>query len=169
MGLLALSAAMLLCGHEDRVWHMYTPAEFLERAQEGAILHARPEDGVCLIQVPMVPWGAYFPALRDLTRPPAQVIADQTARLDETERARCRAVARRLTPRQADVLRAFAAGQAPQEAAEALGISLKTVDTHKTAVLGECRVAWALPEDARLDYRFLRDKFGPVLDKLFSV
>jgi CRISPR-associated protein Csx14 len=169
MGLLALSAAMLLCGHDDRVWHMYTPAEFLEQARDGAIMHARPEDGVRLIQVPVVPWGAYFPALRNLTRPPAQIIAAQTAHLDEAERARCRAAVARLTRRQMDVLRTFASGLPPQEAAEALGISLKTVDSHKTAILGECRVAWSLPEDARLDYHFLHDKFGPMLDELFPV
>jgi CRISPR-associated protein Csx14 len=169
MGLLALSAAMLLCGHDDRVWHMYTPAEFLERARDGAIMHARPEDGVRLIQVPIVPWGAYFPALRDLTRPPAQIIAAQTAHLDEAERARCRAVVACLTRRQRDVLHSFASGLPPQEAAEALGISLKTVDSHKTAILGECRVAWSLPDEAWLDYHFLHDKFGPLLDELFPV
>ena len=79
MGLLTLSAAMLLCGHNDRVWHMYTPDPLLEHAQDGTILHARPEDGVHLIQVPVVPWGAYFPALRDLAQAPAQIIAAQTA------------------------------------------------------------------------------------------
>jgi CRISPR-associated protein Csx14 len=166
MGLLTLSAAMLLCGHSDRVWHMVTPAPFLERAREGAIMHASAEDGVYLIQVPVVPWGAYFPTLRDLTQPPTQVIAAQTAWLDETERARCRQVARQLTARQADVLRAFAAGHSPQEVADRLAVSLKTVDTHKTAILAECRVAWALSDDTWLDYHFLRDKFAPFLDQL---
>jgi CRISPR-associated protein Csx14 len=169
MGLLTLSAAMLLCTHDDRVWHMYTPADFLERAREGAILHPRPEDGVHLIQVPIVPWGAYFPALRNLTRPPDQVIAVQTAQWDDAERARCQAVLDRLTPRQWDVLRLLAAGCDPQAAAERLNISLKTVDTHKTAILGECRVAWSLPEDAWLDYHFLYNKFGPFRDRFFPV
>jgi CRISPR-associated protein Csx14 len=169
LALLAMSAAMLHFDHHDRLWHMYTPSEFLERAQDGAILHARPEDGVRLLQVPVVPWGAYFPALRALAQAsPAQVIAAQTRWLDQTERARCRAVVERLTPRQLDVLRAFAAGQSPQEVAEALCISLKTVDTHKTPVLDECRNAWDLPEGARLDYHFLREKFGPFLNELVS-
>jgi CRISPR-associated protein Csx14 len=146
LALVAMSAAMLHFGHHDRLWHMYTPRDFLERAQDGAILHAQPEDGVRLIQVPLAPWGTYFPALRALTQAtPAQVIAAQTRWLDQTERARCRAVVARLTPRQLDVLRAFAASQSPQEVAEALCISLKTVDTHKTAILGECRNAWNLP------------------------
>jgi CRISPR-associated protein Csx14 len=169
LALLAMSAAMLHFDHQDRLWHMYTPAEFIERARDGAIMHARPGDGMRLIQVPLMPWGAYFPGLRALTQAtPAQVIDAQTRWLDGAERARCRAVVERLTPRQLDVLRAFAAGYGPQEVAERLSISLKTVDTHKTAVLGECRVAWALPDDAWLDYHFLRDKFGPLLDELWS-
>jgi CRISPR-associated protein Csx14 len=170
LALLAMSAAMLHFDHQDRLWHMYTPAEFLERARDGAIMHARPEDGVRLILVPLMPWGAYFPGLRALTQAtPAQVITAQTRWLDETEQARRRAVVERLTPRQLDVLRTLAAGQTPQEVAEKLDISLKTVDTHKTAILGECRVAWSLPDEAWLDYHFLRDKFGPLLDKLFPV
>jgi len=132
MGLLTLSAAMLLCGHHDKVWHMYTPPKFLERARDGAILHAHPGDGVRLIQVPVVPWGAYIPALRDLARPPAQVIAAQTAWLDAGERACCQAALEHLTGRQREVLREFALGHSPQEVAERLNISLKTVDTHKT-------------------------------------
>jgi len=167
LALLAMSAAMLHFDHYDRLWHMYTPSEFLERARDGAIMHARPEDGVQLLQVPVVPWGTYFPALRALAQAtPAQVIAAQTRWLDQAERARCRAVVERLTPRQLEVLRAFAAGQSPQEVAEALCISLKTVDTHKTPILGECRNAWNLPEGAWLDYHFLREKFGPFLDEL---
>jgi hypothetical protein len=30
-------------------------------------------------------------------------------------------------------------------------------------------VAWSLPEDTWLDYHFLHDKFGPLLDELFPV
>ncbi|RLC95633.1 MAG: histidine kinase [Chloroflexi bacterium] len=161
IGLLALSAAMLIFDHYDRVWHMYTPRDFLARARDGAIMHARPEDGVRLIQVPLVPWGAYFPALRMLAQgTPAQVVTAQTLLLSHSDRARCRAVVERLTSRQLDVLRAFAAGQNPQQVAESLCISLKTVDSHKTVILGECRNAWDVPEDAWLDYHFLRDKFG---------
>ncbi|RLC92547.1 MAG: histidine kinase [Chloroflexi bacterium] len=161
LALLTLSAAMLHFDHNDRLWHMYTPAEFIERSRDGAIMHARPEDGVRLIQVPMAPWGAYFPALRALAQAtPEQAIAVRTRWLDQAEQARCRAVVEQLTPRQLDVLRAFATGRNPQEVAESLCISLKTVDSHKTVILGECRNAWSVPEDAWLDYHFLRDKFG---------
>jgi len=161
LALLAMSAAMLHFDHDDRLWHMYTPPEFLERAYNGAIMHARPEDGVRLLQVPLAPWGAYLPALRALAQAsPMDVVAAQTRWLDGTERARCQAAVAQLTPRQVDVLRAFAAGQSPQEVAETLCVTVKTVHAHKTVILGECRNAWKFPEDTRLDYHFLREKFG---------
>ena len=160
MGLMALSAAMLVFGHQDRVWHIYTPPDFIEQARGGAIMHAGPDDGVQLIQVPLVPWGAYFPALRDLSQPSNQIIAAQTEWLNETERARCQAVISQLTERQTEVLRAFAEGLTPQEVAEQLFIKLVTVDTHKSAILAECRIAWNIPEQRRLTYHFIRDKFG---------
>ena len=161
LALLAMSAAMLHFNHDDRLWHMYTPAEFLARAHDGAIMHARPEDGVRLLQVPLVPWGAYLPALRALAQAsPMEVVAAQTRWLDSAERARCQTAVAQLTPRQADVLRAFADGKSPQEVAEALCVTVKTVHAHKTVILGECRNAWEFPQDARLDYHFLREKFG---------
>lgn len=168
LALVAMSAAMLHFDHDDRLWHMYTPSEFLERARDGRIMHARPEDGVRLLQVPVVPWGAYFPALRALAQAtPPEVVAAQTRWLDSVERARCQAVIERLTPRQLETLRALAAGKSPQEAAEALCVTVKTIHAHKTVILQECRNAWELPPDARLDYHFLREKFGryfPTLD-----
>ncbi|MFZ5917327.1 MAG: CRISPR-associated ring nuclease [Chloroflexota bacterium] len=160
LALVAVSAAMLHFDHHDRLWHMYTPPDFLKRAANGAIMHARPEDGVRLIQVPMMPWGAYFPALRSLAQAePDRVMALQGQMMDAAEHERCQQVVAMLTPRQADVLRAFAAGGSPQDVAEALSISLKTVDSHKTAILAECRCVWRLPEDTWLDYRFLWERF----------
>ncbi len=160
LALLAMSAAMLHFDHEDRLWHMYTPAEFLERARNGALMHATPEDGVRLLRVPLAPWGVYFPGLRTLTQgTPTEKVANQTRQLEQAERQRCAAVAQRLSPRRLETLRAFAAGQEPQEAAETLCVTLKTIHAHKTEILAACREAWELPEDARLTYHFLRDKF----------
>ena len=160
MALMAMSAATLHFEHHDRLWHMYTPPEFMERAQDGAILHARPEDGVRLIQVPLAPWGAYFPALRALTQATsAQVIAAQTRWLDREERERCEKVTQALTGRRLDVLRTLARGLTPQDVAEELSLSIKTVDGYKTDILSECRVAWGLPEGEYLSYHFLRQKF----------
>ena len=161
LALLAMSAAMLHFDHNVRLWHMYTPPDLIERARDGAILHLRPEDGMRLIQVPLMPWGAYFPALRALAgASPEDAVAAQVQWLDAAERARCERVVARLTSRPVDVLRAFAAGQNPQQAAESLYVTVKTVHAHKTAILGECRNAWDLADDAPLSYHFLRDKFG---------
>ena len=53
MPLLSLSAAILSFEHEDRMWHIYTPPSVIARAQEGALLHATPEDDIRLIPVPL--------------------------------------------------------------------------------------------------------------------
>lgn len=159
LALTLTSAAMLHCDHRDRMWHLYTPAPFLEQARDGAVLHAPPEAGVRLIPVPIVPWGAYFPALRALAQP----VAASPLSLGPADSACCAAVWGRLTDRQRDVVRALADGLLPQDAAERLSITLKTLDTHKTEIFAECRVAWALPEDTRLTYHFLREKFAPWL------
>lgn len=169
LALLVTSAAMLLCDHQDRLWHMYTPEATQARAKEGALMHAQPTDGVQLIPAPLVPWGAYFPALRALALPPAQAVDQQIHALSASNELQCRQVYDRLTERQRDLLRAFARGGAPQDVAEALHLSLSTVNSHKTAILAECRVAWGLAEEARLDYRFLREHFAGFLGRLGRV
>jgi CRISPR-associated protein Csx14 len=170
MSVLALSAAMLHFGHHDRAWHLYTSDELRQQANEGAIMHVTPEDGVRLIQVPLAPWGAYFPGIRALlATSPAQVIAAQRQMMDAAERARCEQVLARLTDRQIEVLRAFAQGASPQAVAERLNVTLKTIDSHKTQILGECRVAWSLPEKSWLDYVFLREKFARYYEQTDTV
>lgn len=166
MGLLVTSAAMLLCDHQDRLWHLYTPDALRAQANEGAILHAQPAAGVQLIPVPLVPWGAYFPALRAMTQPPAQAVAAQMTAFSASNELQCRQVYDRLSERQRDTLLAFARGRTPQDVAEELQISLSTVNTYKTAILAECRIAWHMAEAARLDYRFLREHFAGFLARL---
>jgi CRISPR-associated protein Csx14 len=65
-----------------------------------------------------------------------------------------------LSARQREVLALLSRGYTPQEAAEAMHIAIKTLHSHKTVILAECRVAWGLPEESWLDYHFLREKFG---------
>jgi CRISPR-associated protein Csx14 len=163
MGLLTMSAGAMLCGHADRIWHMYTPDEFLERAQNGAIMHAQPADGVRLIQAPVVPWGAYFPAVRELASTSRDVIAAHTAQLDRVEAEHCRAVYAELTDRQREALQRLAEGLSPQEAAEAMNITLATLNSHKRVILSQCRIVWGLPEAQHVTYYFIREKFGPWL------
>lgn len=169
VALLVTAAAMLLCDHQDRLWHMYTPEATQERVREGAEMHAQPGDGVQLIPAPLVPWGTYFPALRALALPPAQAVDQQIHALSASNAIQCRQVYDQLTERQRDLLIAFVRGGTPQDVAEALTISLSTVNTHKTAILAECRVAWGLDEEARLDYRFLREHFAGFLARLGRV
>lgn len=165
MGLMAQSAALLLFGHQDRVWHLYTPDDLIARAYEGALRHVSPEEGVRLIRVPFVPWGAYFPALRELAGAPAErVLEKQIRQLEHEERAHCERAVAELTERQRDVLRELARGRTPPETATALNISLKTVDSHKTTILEVCRNEWNVLAETRLDYHFLREKFRKVFD-----
>lgn len=160
IGLMAMSAAMLLFDHRDRLWHLFTPDDLRHRAFEGALLHVAPTDSVRLIQVPLSPWGTYFPGLRALAGlASTRVVADQQAWLVQSEQARCQRVITQLSERQRAVLRAFVDGLAPQQVAERLAISLKTVDSHKTVILDLCRNEWQTPPGTRLDYHFLRDKF----------
>lgn len=161
LGLLTLSAAMLHFGHQDRLWHMYTPPKWQAEARDGAIMHLPAGSGFQMIQVPMMPWGQYLPGLRDFAHPVADgdVLARPRGMLDAVERARCRVVVERLTPRQQDVLRLLAGGLHPRAVAEELSIEPSTVDSHKTVILAECRNEWALPDEVWLDYRFLRERF----------
>ncbi len=162
LGMMTMSAAMLHFGHQDVLWHMYTPDEWIAQAKDGALMHIPSDSGFTLIQVPMMPWGSYFPALRMLTMPKAHgtdVLAVPRKLLDYGEEARKTAVLDHLTTRQKEVLAAFAEGLDPKQVANKLFITVKTVDSHKTVILAECRNAWNLPDEAWLDYRFIADKF----------
>jgi len=141
---------------------MYTPDNIRHQVNNGALMHLPSDSGFRLIRVPMMPWGSYFPALRNLSQshlPTDDVLAAPRRLLDEAEEEKCTALLNQLTGRQKDVLLAFAAGLNPQQVAEKLFISIKTVDTHKTVILAECRNIWSFSKDSYLDYRFLADKF----------
>ena len=159
MGLMALSAAQLHCGHQDKIWHIYTEPDFLERARDGATMHDSIGQQVRLIEVPIVPWGAYLPPFLTATQTPADMLNAQTAWMNREDHNRCRMVWEKLNERPRDVLRSFAEGLKPQEVADRLSISLKTVSSHNTKILGECRNAWNLNDGDYLDFNFIRDKF----------
>lgn len=158
MALLLVPLAMTHFGYGDRLWHIYTPDEFQTQARDGQRMHAQPQDGVRLLQVPFVPLGAVGGLTSlSLSRPPA----------DEAEWSRCQAVWNKLSARQRDALRLLAAGYTPQQVAERLSISIKTFNSHHAKILAESRVAWALPEEQRLDYHFIKASFGPFWDRLY--
>ena len=141
------------------VWHIYTDPSLLERARDGAIMHDRKGQQVRWIEVPMVPWGAYLPPFITARHTPADMLTAQTTWMDREEHKRCQVVWDNLNERPQEVLRGFAKGLKPQEVADQLSISLKTVSSHNTKILGECRNAWSLNDDDYLDFNFIRDKF----------
>lgn len=159
LGLMALSAAMLLCGHEDKVWHIHTEPDFLAQAENGALMHDESGEQVRLVQVPVVPWGAYLPPFSGIARSADEMLKVQTNWLDQDGRKRCREVWARLTPRTQEVLRAFAEGLDRQQVAQQLHLSMGTVSDYTTQIYGECRNAWGLDQDARLTFHFLREHF----------
>jgi CRISPR-associated protein Csx14 len=159
LALMSLSAAMLYCGHQDKVWHIYTEPAFLEQARNGAIMHDESGQQVRLVQVPVTPWASYLPPFLQLGQDPAALMAAQTGWMAQDERKRCQAVWDNLTERPREVLRAFADGLRPADVARQLNVTVKTVSAHNSTILAECRLAWDLPEDHYLDFNFVRDKF----------
>lgn len=158
IALSAMSAAMLHFEHNDKLWHLWTPREIREYARDGALMHT---EAARLIEVPLMPWGEYFPALRSLAvDTPTALWAILQQVLNRDEWARCHRVWEQLTPKQQEALTKFAAGLTAQEVAEEMVITLSTVHSHKTVILAECRNAWELPETERLDYHFLAHKFA---------
>jgi len=164
LGTAAISALQIYGDHADQVWHLYSSDLVRQRTADGAELHLDPMPEVRLVRVPLLPLGQYFPWLRTSSvRDDGQVIAPPPA-ATAAERDRCQHVLERLTSRQRDVLRVLAAGCTLQEAAERLSVTVGTIHAHKTPIFDECRIAWDLPLDAPLDYRWLREKFSPFLE-----
>jgi CRISPR-associated protein Csx14 len=153
MSLLAVAAAQFTFNHMDHIWHIYSPDEFRRQANEGAIMHASPEAGVRLIEVPFVPWGYYFPHLPQSP--------DTSFHIDPEEHKRCTRVIITLTESQRTTLRAFARGLNRTQVADELNLSIKTIDTHKTAIYEACRLEWSQP----IDTHFLKDHFARYFDK----
>lgn len=157
LALMLFSAAMLYGMPNDRAWHIHTPPEVLDQVKDGARLHVPPESGVQLLEIPFAPWGAYFPGLRQvLGLPPQEVLTWRAQWPDEETAQRCRFVWLRLTERQRKVLRALVEQPTRRAAAEILGLSLSTLDTHRAAILEACRLAW--PEE-RVNLAFVRRTF----------
>ncbi|MFQ5577270.1 MAG: CRISPR-associated ring nuclease, partial [Anaerolineae bacterium] len=163
MALLIMSVALIHFDYRDKLWHVYTPNELQERAWEGAIMHARSTEGVHLIQVPVVPLGTHFPALRQLAQTSiGELIRPEPGWPNEAEKDRCKSVIEYLTRRELEALKAFAAGLSIQDVADQMVISPNTVNTYKKKILELCRNAW--PERQTLRYFHLRELFGPYFE-----
>jgi len=162
MSFLAISAAQLKFDAFDHIWHIYTPEKVKDEAKNGMLMHVLPSAGVRLIEVPFFTLGDYLlNAASTVTTDNVQAVEHtQKDHMDAQERKRCDHVVDKATRRQLDVLKAFARGLRPQEVAEELCISIKTVHTHKDALLSRCSEVWELPDDRSFAYRFLQRKFA---------
>ncbi|GBD08608.1 hypothetical protein HRbin22_00849 [Candidatus Thermoflexus japonica] len=161
LALMLFLTAIVHLDYSDHLWHLYTPRPFLELARDGQRMHARPEDGVRLIEVPFPHWGADFPGFRQLSSMQLQQALWPPADLE-----RCRQVWQRLTQAQRRVLYWIAHNERPQQVADRLGITLKTVDSHLDAIKNVCREVWGIPPDRSLSYHNLREWFRPALPVL---
>lgn len=163
MALIALSAAMQYLTPADRIWHIYTPDDFIEEARGGRLMHTPPNAGVQLVNVPFVPWVSYFPGLAPLLARSSQELREaDLGWLEEEERERCRQVWDQLTARRREVVHAFTMGLTRQQVAARLTIEPSTVDSHRDAILDLCRKTWVSYE-GRFDIYFLRERFAPYL------
>lgn len=166
IGLQALSAASLLFDMHDQCVHLYTPPGLRERAGHGQILHrAKGDPEVRLVHVPLLPINMIAPHLQAVAlASPQDVLGSGGRRVSWEDYERARQVWGRLTPRQRTVLREFTRDGASSTAvARRLHITQATLDSHKTRIFEECRIAWELPETQRLNHRFLYEKFSGLL------
>jgi len=163
IALLIMTVALFHFGYRDKLWHVYTPNEVQEQAEGGAMMHVRPEDGVHLIQVPLIPLGNRLSILQEQAYYSAQEsLMRQINSLDREHRSRCEQVIARLSERELEALQAFAAGLTLQDVADKMVITPDTVNTYKKKILGLCRNAW--PERKILNYFQLRELFGPYFE-----
>lgn len=163
LGMLALSVASLCFDHGDQIWHLFTERALRTQADGGAIMHVDPTDDVRLLRVPAPMLGLLFPPMRDLfVGDPQRLIQSMQADPDAPRRS---AVLAQLTPRQLEVLTLFAQGRTPPEVQSSLNLSAQGVSSHLTVVFKVCREIWSLPEDYRLTYHWIREKFGDWIDE----
>ncbi len=160
ISLMAVSAALLHLDQSDHIWHIYTPPDVLAQIQEGAKMHVPPEAGVELIEVPFVPWGAYFPSLSAIDGSAQETQRMQTAIVSSQERARCAEMLHQATKAQQHILRCISNGLTPRDIAAQHHLSRETVYSHIKALLPLARSIWCLPEKEKIGFHFLYLKFS---------
>jgi FixJ family two-component response regulator len=65
-----------------------------------------------------------------------------------------------LNARSREVLQAIAQGLHPREVAGTLHLDSSTISYYTSKIYRECRNAWNVPDDIRLDYHFVQAKFA---------
>ena len=124
-------------------------------------MHVSPGDGIHLIEVPLARLSqSFLSQLLDTNVTARALLHSQQEQAEAEERAQCKKVVKAVSPRQREILQAFAKGLHPHEVAALLSIDSTTVSSHTTILLRECRNVWNIEEKVRLDYRFLQLKFA---------
>jgi CRISPR-associated protein Csx14 len=159
MTFLSFSAALLYFETPDELLHLYTPEHVKERVDKSGAMHVAPEDGRRLIEVPFARAAQPFLALM-LNRSPSDTIQTQREQQRAEEQKRCQQVVDALNDRSREVLRAITQGLHPREVAEALHLDSSTISYYAGKIYRECRNAWDVPEDIRVDYHFIQAKFA---------
>ncbi|GAC1461876.1 MAG: CRISPR-associated ring nuclease [Ktedonobacteraceae bacterium] len=156
MGFLSFSAALLNFEHTDRLWHIHTPQDVKKRVRDGAYMHVELDDNVQLIEVPFARLAQpVLSRLLNAESANARTIIDMREEQEKAEQQqRSRELFARVTSTQRKVLQLFLRGLTPQEVAAELDVSIKTVSSHTTVLLRECRNIWNIPEHKKLDYHF---------------
>jgi CRISPR-associated protein Csx14 len=159
MAFLSFSAALLYFETPDELLHLYTPEHVKERADKSGAMHIEPGDGRRLIQVPFARAAQPFFAMM-LNHTPSNTIQTQREQQQAEDQKRCEQVYAVLNARTREVLDTIAQGCHPREVAEALHLDASTISYYTSKIYRECRNAWEVPEDMRLDYRFVQAKFA---------
>jgi CRISPR-associated protein Csx14 len=159
MSFLSFSAALLYFGTQDELLHLYTPESMKEHIDGSGVMHLPPGNGQRLIEVPFARAAQPVLALM-LNQTPSATIQVQHEQQKAEERKRCKQVVDALTDKPRQVLRELARGVHPNDAAKILGIKSSTLSHHTNTIYQECRIAWNIPGNLRVDYHVVQARFA---------
>lgn len=159
MTFLSFSAALLYFETSDELLHLYTPEDIKERDDAQDVMHSWSGDGRRLIEVPFARAAQPFLAMM-LNRSPSDTIQSQREQQRKGEYERCKRVVDALKEKHRQVLHLMAQGLHPHEVADALHLKPSTISYYTTDIYIECRNAWGVPDNIRVDYRFVHAKFS---------
>ena len=148
VALLAASLAMVQFDRSDHLWDIYASLSPEEEPTRG-------ETHMSLIEIPLLGLGK----LMNVSS--ASLARDaEREKLHNENDVRCMHVYQHCTPRQKQVLEAFARGATPAQVASQLSIGVYAVISHEQAVFALCRQAWNISKEKTMSYSFLRLKFA---------
>jgi CRISPR-associated protein Csx14 len=159
MAFLSFSATLLYFDTRDELLHLYTPEQVKTEIEHDNSMHLPTGCGQHLIEVPFA--RAVQPLLAAmLNHTPSTAIQDREKQMKHDDEQCCTQVLNTLTEKQIQVLRVLSSGLHTGQAAELLGIKPKTLSSHTGIIYRECRNAWNIPDEVRIDYLFLQAKFA---------